>query len=257
MEKHIWTLTTLPSHRKAIGCKWVFKVKENSDGSLKKYKARLVAKGFGQQYGFDYHENFSPVIKPTTIEVLLTLALTYQWDVQQIDVNNAFLNGSLEEEVYMSQPPGFESANKSLVCKLNRALYGLKQAPRSWYEKLHKTLFQFGFVASKCDHSLFMYNHQGVTLYVLVYVDDILVTGSSAPLIHKVISKLHSEFALKKLGRPEYFLGLEVKYQHNGTLVLTQTKYIRDLLSRVNMEEANGVAVPMLNSCKPSRFGTD
>ena len=123
----------------------MFKVKENSDGSLKKYKARLVAKGFNQQYGFDYHETFSPVIKPATIKVLLTLALTFQWDVQQIDVKNAFLNGSLEEEVYMSQPPGFESANKSLVCKLNRALYGLKHAPRSWYEKLHKTfVFSLG-----------------------------------------------------------------------------------------------------------------
>ncbi|XP_058750173.1 uncharacterized mitochondrial protein AtMg00810-like [Vicia villosa] len=108
-----------------------------------------------------------------------------------------------------------------------------------------------------CDHSLFIYSHQGITLYALVYVDDILVTGSSSTLIHKVISKLHHEFALSQLGRPEYFLNLEVIYQTNGSIILTQTKYIRDLLSRVNMEEANGVTAPIFIHCKLSRFGTD
>src|ERR1051325_5690794 len=257
LAKNTWTLTSLPPHRKAIGCKWVFRVKENSDGSLNKYKARLVAKGFNQKYEFDYNETFSPVVKPATIKVLLTLALTYEWEVQQIDINNAFLNGALEEEVYMMQPLGFENANKSLVCKLNRALYGLNQAPRSWYDKLHKTLFQFGFTASRCGHSLFLYNHQGITLYVLVYVDDILITSTSSTLIHKLISNLHNIFALKKLGKPTYFLGLEVKYQANGSLILTQTKYIKDLLSKVHMEDAHGVAAPMFSHCKPSKFGTD
>ncbi|XP_058784000.1 uncharacterized mitochondrial protein AtMg00810-like [Vicia villosa] len=136
------------------------------------------------------------------------------------------------------QPPGFESCNTTLVSKLNRAIYGLKQTPRSWYEKLHQTLFSFGFVASRCDHSLYTYNHQGVVLYVLVYVDDILMTGSSSHLIHKLINQLRQQFSLKKLGKPEYFLGLEVKYQRNGSLILTQTKYIRDLLARVNMEDS-------------------
>lgn len=126
-----WSLVELPPNRKAIGCKWVFRVKENPDGSINKYKARLVAKGFHQEHGFDFNETFSPVVKPITIRVILTLALTYRWKFQQIDINNAFLNGFLSEEIYTSQPQGFEDANKDLVCKLNRALYGLKQAPRA------------------------------------------------------------------------------------------------------------------------------
>ena len=137
LAKNTWTLTHLPPHRKTIGCRWVFKLKENSNGTINKHKARLVAKGFNQLYGLDFHETFSPIVKPTTIKVILTLAITHKWEIQQININNAFLNGALQEEIYMQQPPGFENENKNLVCKLNRALYGLKQAPRSWYEKLH------------------------------------------------------------------------------------------------------------------------
>lgn len=121
-----WSLVPLPPNRTTIGCKWVFRVKENADGSLNKYKARLVAKDFHQQAGFDFNETFSPVIKPVTIRIILTLALTYGWSLQQLDVNNAFLNGLLEEDIYMQQPQRFVSENKSLVCKLNCAIYGLK-----------------------------------------------------------------------------------------------------------------------------------
>lgn len=152
-----WTLVPLPQDREPIGCKWVFRVKQNPDGSVHKLKARLVAKGFHQQLGFDYNETFSPVVKPVTIRVMLTLAVTNNWCLRQLDINNAFLNGILEEEVYMSQPPGFEHSDKTLVCRLNKALYGLKQAPRAWYDRLRSTFLQFGFVSSKCDPSLFVY----------------------------------------------------------------------------------------------------
>ena len=121
-----------PPNRKPIGCKWVFRVKHNSDGSVSKYKARLVPKGFHQQPGFDFKETFSPVVKPITIRTILTLATSFHWDLQQIDINNAFLNGKLEKTVYMQQPPGFEH-DSNLVCKLNKALYGLKKAPRAWF----------------------------------------------------------------------------------------------------------------------------
>lgn len=119
IKDNTWTLVELPPHRHAIRCKWVFRIKENADNTINKYKARLVAKGFHQQYGFDFNETFSPVVKPVTIRVILTLALTYNWPLQQIDVNNAFLNGYLSEEIYMVQPPGFGASNKNLVCKLN------------------------------------------------------------------------------------------------------------------------------------------
>lgn len=117
--KNTWTRTTPSSHRKAICCKWVFKLKQNSNDTLNKYKAMLKEKGFNQQYGFEFHETFNPVVKLATIQVILTLALTHKWGVQQIDINNAFLNGTLLEEIYMHQPPGFEQENKALVCKLN------------------------------------------------------------------------------------------------------------------------------------------
>jgi histone deacetylase 1/2 len=138
-----------------------------------------------------------------------------------------------------------------------QALYGLKQAPRAWYDRLTQALILFGFQPSKCDPSLFVYNHKGVTLYVLVYVDDILLTGSSSSLLHSLISKLNSQFALKQMGKPDYFLGIEVQHLSNGNMLLTQSKYIRDLLHRANMAEAKGINTPMVSSLKLSKFGTD
>lgn len=164
----------LPPIRKAIGCKWVFQIKRNVDGSIQRYKARLVAKGFSQREGFDYHETFSPVVKPTSIRIVLTLAFTYGWSIHQLDVHNVFLNGYLEEEVFMKQPPGFEQAGKSLVCRLDKALYGLKQAPRAWFGRLNSVLRKFGSLFSKCDNSLFIKRTQSYKLFILVYVDDIL-----------------------------------------------------------------------------------
>lgn len=129
LQNNTWDLVALPPDCQ-VGCKWMFCIKENSDGSVNKYKARLVAKGFDQVPGFDFRETFSPVIKPVTIRIILTITLTNEWNLFHLDVNNAFLNGSLDETVYMTQPLGFEAAEKSLVCKLNKAIYGLKKAPR-------------------------------------------------------------------------------------------------------------------------------
>jgi len=149
MNNKTWDLVSLPPNRKAVGFKWVFRVKESADGTVNKYKARLVAKGFHQVAGSNFNETFSPVIIPVTVRLILTLALTNKWELFQLDVNNAFLNGFLEETIYMQQPPGFENPNTSLVCKLNKALYGLKQAPRQWFDRLKSTLLHLGFFASK------------------------------------------------------------------------------------------------------------
>lgn len=225
--------------------------------TINRYKARLVAKGFHQRYGFDFTETFSPVVKPVTIRLIYTPALTYKWPLEQVDVNNAFLNGLLEEEVYMSQPSGFEVADKSLVCKLNKALYGLKQAPRAWFERLRTTLLQFGFGDSKCDPSLFIYNKDEAIVYMLIYVDDIILTGSSTSLVKQISSQLHSVFALKQLGKLDYFLGIEVHTQPNGNLLLTQSKYIRDLLTKTNMQDAKPISSPMVSGLKLSKEGSD
>jgi histone deacetylase 1/2 len=257
MDNKTWSLVPRSPHRKAIGCKWIFRVKENPDGSVNKYKARLVAKGFSQTVGFDFTETFSPVIKPVTIRVILTLAVTYKWQVQQIDINNAFLNGELQEEVYMSQPPGFVNSDNTLVCKLHKSLYGLKQAPRAWYDRLTTALLHLGFVKSKCDPSLMVHNQHGTCTYVLIYVDDILITGSAPQLINDVITKLNLQFALKRLGQVDYFLGLEVHHLPSGALLLNQTKYVRDLLCKTNMEDSSPIGSPMVSSCRLSKFGTD
>lgn len=240
------TLTHLPPNRTAIGCRWIFRVKENVDGSIQCYKARLVAKGFNQREGYDYSETFSPVVKPITIRIILNIALSHGWTINQLDVHNAFLHGTLDEEVYMHQPPGFKHANKSLVCKLDKVIYGLKQAPRAWFKKLASILTKFGFIPSNCDNSLFICNAANHIVFILVYVDDILVTGSSPSIVSSIISALSQHISLRDLGKVNYFLGVEVQRTNNGSLHLTQTKYIKDLLTRTKMHAAKGVNSPMI-----------
>lgn len=252
-----WDLVPLPQGRKPIGCKWVFRIKENPDGSLNKHKARLVAKGFHQQPGFEFTDTFSPVVKPVTIRVVLTIALSHGWSIRQLDVNNAFLNGHLHEELYMSQPPGFHQGSVNTVCRLKKSLYGLRQAPRAWFDKLSSTLHNFGFVTAKSDPSLFIKKTHHSIVYILVYVDDIIVTGSNSRELDALITSLHNQFALKDLGPLHYFLGIQVTPTAHGGLLLTQTKYVNDLLHRCKMQDAKPVSTPMAASTKLTNDGSD
>ncbi|KAL6350242.1 hypothetical protein AAG906_004187 [Vitis piasezkii] len=204
------SLVPLPVGRQAVSYKWVYKTKENPYGTVQKYKARLVAKGFHQQAGFDFTETFSPVVKPSTIRVVFTIALSRNWAIKQLDVNNVFLKGDLQEEVFMQQPQGFiDEQNPNLVCRLHKALYGLKQAPQAWFEKLHQVLLSFGFVSAKSDQSLFLRFTLSHITYFLVYVDDILITGSDTTAITSLIAQLNLEFSLKDLEEVHYFLGIQ------------------------------------------------
>ena len=202
-----WRLVPPKSGVNIIDSKWVFKVKRHADGSIERYKARLVAKGFKQRYGLDYEDTFSPVIKPTTIRLLLSLAVTRGWFLRQLDVQNAFLHGILEEEVYMCQPPGFvDPTRPHHLCRLVKALYGLKQAPRAWHARLGSVLRALGFTPSTADTSLFLLQRPEVTMYLLVYVNYIILISSSDAAADRLVTALSSDFAVKDLGALHFSL---------------------------------------------------
>ena len=209
------------------------------------FKARLVAKGFHQRPGLDYKEMFSPVVKPVTIHVVLTVSIMQGWSLRQLDVNNAFLHGHLTEKVYMQQPPGFKILDHPHhVCLLTKAIYGLKQAPRAWYSTLKMALFEFGFVNAKSDSSLFVFSDGLIIAYCLVYVDDLILTGNNVSFVANIITQLGQKFSIKDLGPLHFFLGVEVIPIADG-LFLTQHQYIRALLARTSMDGAKDVTTPL------------
>ncbi|CAM8882206.1 unnamed protein product [Rhodiola kirilowii] len=245
-QNHTWIVTTLPPDKRAVDCKWVFKVKHHSDGTIERYKARLVAKGFTQVEGIDYHDTFAPVIKMTPVRCVLAVAAARGWPLYQLDVNNAFLHGVLDEDVYMKLPPGFyqQARQNGQVCKLQRSIYGLKQASRQWFARFSDALVAFGFVQSMNDYSLFTLKLQGEFLVLLVYVDDVVLTGTSSQLIAKVKSFIHDKFQIKDLGLLKYFLGLEVARSKDG-IFLNQRKYALDLLADYNFMDCKPIKTPM------------
>lgn len=240
-----WDLVPPPPGRKIIGCKWIYKVKQKPDGSVDCFKARLVAQGYTQQEGIDYDATFSPVIKPVTIRAVLSIAVSLQWPIRQLDISNAFLHGYLNEEVYMSQPPGFvDHLRPDHVCKLRRSLYGLKQAPRAWFLRLSSYLLSLGFTASIADTSLFILRTAEHVMFLLVYVDDIILTGTPNAPFDSLLASLHTEFAMKDLGSLHFFLGIEVCRTDTG-LLLTQSKYIHSILHRHAMLDCKPSSTPI------------
>jgi hypothetical protein len=232
-------------------------VKQKADGTLDRFKARLVAKGFQQLDGIDYTDTFSPVVKSSTIRAILTIAVHFGWYTRQLDVSNAFLHGHLQDEVFMEQPPGFvDSTFPDHVCKLHKSIYGLKQAPRAWFTQLATTLIGLGFVESKVDYSFSILHKSNVHLFLLIYVDDIIVTGNSAVAITQLINSLKQSFAMKDLGHLHYFLGIHVQHQSGG-LHLSQTKYISDLLDRVHMTGAKPAKTPLPAGSQLTKYAGD
>ncbi|CAL9021646.1 unnamed protein product, partial [Prunus brigantina] len=245
LKNHTWTLVPSFPSQNLVGCKWVFRIKRHSDGSIERYKARLIAKGFHQRPGIDYAETFSPVVKPATIRTVLSLAVSRGWSLRQLDVKNAFLHGFLQEDVYMAQPPGFiDPTRPSYVCKLHKALYGLKQAPRAWFHRISTFLLSVGFTRSQADTSLFIFQQASYTIFLLLYVDDIVVTGSDSTHLQQFISLFGAHFDIKDLGPLSYFLGLQVLHQ-NGTLHINQLKYAHDLLQKANLLNSKPASTPL------------
>ncbi|GJZ05521.1 retrovirus-related pol polyprotein from transposon TNT 1-94 [Tanacetum coccineum] len=225
-------------------------MKEEYDALMKNGTWSLVPRASNTNVvdGIDFHETFSPVVKSTTIRAVLSLAVTNDWPLRQLDIHNAFLYGNLKERIYMKQPLGFiDPQQPNHVCLLHKFLYGLKQAPRAWFERLSKALFDLGFKGSKADPSLFIYSRGDTLLYILVYVDDIVVTGNNKGTIDNMICHFGSAFTLKDLGPLNYFLGIKI-VPHVSAILLSQKKYILELLQSVGLSNCNPVSSPMVTS---------
>nr|KYP66808.1 Retrovirus-related Pol polyprotein from transposon TNT 1-94 [Cajanus cajan] len=249
-----WCIPHLPNDKKPISGKWLFKLKLNSDGTVAKHKAWLVACGFTQQYGLDFQETFSPVAKIRTLRLLLSLAASQHWNLAQLDVNNAFLNYHLDEEIFMQIPPGYNhdiipTSAAPLVCKLNRSIYGLKQASRSWFAKFSTTLISQGFKQSKFDYTLFTKGSNSTFIAILVYVDDIVIAIPSNIEIEFAKIMLHHHFKLKDLGDLKFFLGLELSKSQAG-IFMCQRHYTMSILEDCGMLACKPSAIPMEENLK-------
>ncbi|KAH9764942.1 retrovirus-related pol polyprotein from transposon RE1 [Citrus sinensis] len=246
-----WELVDLPPGKKPVGCRWIYTIKYKADGSIKRYKARLVAKGYTQTYGIDYTDTFAPVAKINTIRILLSLAVNLDWPVQQFDVKNAFLHGDLSEEIYMDLPPGCSGPERlnQKVCKLKKSLYGLKQSPRAWFGKFTKAIVRFGYNQSNSDHTLFIKKRQGKITALIVYVDDMVVTGNDEEETEALQKYLSREFEMKDLDALKYFLGIEVS-RSKGGIFLSQRKYALDLLHETGMTACQPIDTPIEEGLK-------
>ena len=254
-ETNTWNIVHLPPGKHVVGCRWVYRFKFNPDGSIERPKSRVVAQGFTQHFGVDYKETFAPVAKMSTVKVLLSVAANHGWSLSQMDVKNAFLHGELEEEVYMKIPPGHPlCGDPSRVCKLNKSIYGLKQSPRAWHAKLSSTLEDLGFTRSSADSSLYVQTGQTEKLMVLIYVDDLIITGSNADSIAALKKKLQGKFPVKDLGPLKYFLGIEVATSRKG-LFLNQRKYTIDLLRDSNMLNSKPANTPFDSKLQLDKLG--
>ena len=245
MKSQTWKLVELPSGRKPIGCKWVFKVKYGSNGKVERFKARLVAKGYIQQYGIDYEETFSPVVRFSSIRLLLAYAVQNEMLVHQMDVVTAFLNGKLEEEIYMEQPYGYILSGKEhLVCKLQKSLYGLKQSPRCWNTAFREFMMLLQFKQSTADPCIYVKTTDTIII-VAVYVDDLIVMTKTAEEMQQIKASLALHFEMKDLGNFHYCLGISIERdEQHKCLWMHQKQYILNLLKKYGLSDAKIVSTP-------------
>ncbi|CAL9006618.1 unnamed protein product, partial [Prunus brigantina] len=246
-----WELTSLPEGKKTIGVKWVYKTKYKPNGDVDRFKARLVAKGYKQKPGIDYFEVFALVARLDTVRMVISLAAHNAWKIFQMDVKSAFLNGTLEEEVYLEQPAGYvKQGQADMVYKLKKAFYGLKQAPRAWYTRIDSYFMEHEFQRCPYEHTLYVKNNQqGDVVIVCLYVDDLIITGNNMRLVVEFREALASQFEMTDMGLMCYFLGIEVKQTEQGTFI-SQRKYAGDILKRFRMESCKPTSTPVQERLK-------
>lgn len=242
-----WSLVDLPKGHKAIPCKWVYALKRNVNGEIERYKARLVAKGCSQRFGIDFKETFSPVVRYSTIRLLLALAVKNNMHLHQIDVSSAYLNSNLQDEIYMQQPKNFiYDKSPEKVLRLHKAIYGLKQSGKEWNSKLDSVLRKMNFVPCNTEPCLYKTMKNDFLVLIAVYVDDLIIACSDITTIKNVKKQIAGEFAVSDKGVLNHFLGMEVEREgETGMIKLSQTQYIRDVLKQYGMEQCKSVAVPL------------
>ena len=248
----VWNLVPRPKGKNVIGTKWIFTNKSDENGVIVRNKARLVAQGYTQVEGIDFDETFAPVARLESIRILLALACHLKFKLHQMDVKSAFLNGILEEEVYVEQPKGFEDPHHpGHVYRLNKALYGLKQAPRAWYERLTTYLLDQGFLRGGVDRTLFIRRSSNDMLIAQVYVDDIIFGSTSDSHAHLFSECMKSKFEMSMVGELNMFLGLQIKQMEDGIFV-SQSKYAKDLVKKFGLDLAKAAHTPMGSTAKLS-----
>ncbi|KAH9801407.1 hypothetical protein KPL71_001014 [Citrus sinensis] len=242
----VWELVEAPNGVKPIGCKWIYKRKRGVDGRVETFKARLVAKGFTQKEGIDYEETFSPVAMLKSIRILLSIAAMLDYEIWQMDVKTAFLNGHLEENIYMQQPDGFiQKGQEHMVCKLQKSIYGLKQASRSWNIRFDQAIKSFGFIQNIDEPCVYKKIQEKSVAFLILYVDDILLIGNDIGVLTTIKSWLAKQFDMKDLGEASYILGIKLlRDRKNKTLALSQAVYIDKILARFSMENSKTGLLP-------------
>ena len=240
-------MVDLPKGRKAIGNKWVLKIKRNADGNIERYKARLVAKGYTQQEGIDYEETFSPVVRFTSIRLILAIVANMDLELHQMDVKTAFLNGELDEEIYMEQPVGFIKENEhEKVCRLLKSIYGLKQSSRQWYIRFHNTIISNDFTMIDEDHCVYTKRNKDKFVILSLYVDDILIAGNDKEFLKSIKGWLSSNFEMKDMGEAAYILGVKISRNRSKKLLsLSQESYIKKILERFQMQACKPIDTPI------------
>ncbi|KAH9687674.1 hypothetical protein KPL70_014852 [Citrus sinensis] len=257
-KNNTWEMVKKPGNRRVVGCKWIFKIKEGTDGSEpRRFKARLVAKGYTQKEGIDFKEVFSPVVRHASIRVILAITAVQDMELDQLDVKTSFLHGRLEEEILMSQPEGYEFPGKEdHVCQLKKSLYGLKQSPRQWYLRFDEFMQLHEFI--KCSYDCCVYYKtikDGLYIYLLLYVDDMLVACKDREEIDKLKVLLNSEFEMKDLGYARKILGMEIRRNRSkGIMFLSQEKYLRKVLETFDMSKAKPVQLPLASHFRLSNL---
>ncbi|KAK4381680.1 Retrovirus-related Pol polyprotein from transposon TNT 1-94 [Sesamum angolense] len=251
----VWTLVDRPKGVRPVGCKWVYKCKIGADGEVATIKARLVAKGYTQRPGVDFEETFSPVAMAKSIRIMLAIAAWYDYEIWQMDVKTAFLNGFVEEDIYMDQPEGFTVVGEEQkVCHLQRSIYGLKQASRSWNIRFDEVIRGNDFVKNDFDPCVYKKVSGSSVLFLVLYVDDILLIGNDIKILGDTKAWLSTQFSMKDLGEASYILGIKIfRDRSKRILGMTQNSYVEKLLKRFNMEHSKRGFLPMRHGVKLSK----